>query len=73
MGGWYIKSQITFLYEALKVKQNFRKNKVVTGKTHFVLPILFVLILASDKTILDGNDAFSILVRPTKKGYSSAL
>ena len=30
LGGWYIK---TSLYEVLKLKQNFQKNKVVTGKT----------------------------------------
>ena len=45
--------QINCLYEVLKLKQNFRKNKGVTGKTplfvigSFILFILFVLILAS--------------------------
>ena len=38
---------------------------------HFVLTILFVLIVASDRAILHGNDAFSILVLSTKKLYSS--
>ena len=33
LGGWYIKS--TLLYKFLKLKQNFRKNKVATGKTPF--------------------------------------
>ena len=54
------------------------KNKVVTGKTplsvaHFAVTILFVLTLASDMAVLYGNDAFSILVRSTKKRYSSFL
>ena len=40
---------------------------------HFVVAILFVLTLASDRTVLNGNDAFSILVVSTKKRYSSFL
>ena len=32
--GWLL-HQTNFLYEALKLKQNFWKNKVVTGKTRF--------------------------------------
>ena len=34
---------------------------------------LFVLTLVSDMAVLYGNDAFSILVRSTKKRYSSFL
>ena len=64
------------------MKQNFQQNKVITGKTpfsvilcesHCVVTILFVLTLASDMAVLYGNDAFSILVRSTKKWYSSFL
>ena len=50
------------------MKQNFQKNKVVTGKTpflwqvHFVVIILFVLTLAFDMAVFYGNDAFTILV-----------
>ena len=38
---------------------------------HFVVAILFVLTVASDRTVLNGNDAFSILGVSTKKRYSS--
>ena len=69
--------QINSFYEVLKRKQNFRKNKVVTGKTsffevHFVLTILFVLKLALDVVVLYGNVVFSILV-PSTKRYSNFL
>ena len=61
----------------LKLKQIFQKNKVVTGKTPlFVIgpfSILFVLTLASDRTVLNGNGVFSVLLVSTKKGYSSFL
>ena len=40
---------------------------------HFVLTILFVLTLASDMTVLYGNDVFSILVILTENRYSSLL
>ena len=40
---------------------------------HFELPNLFVLTLASDRAVLYGNVAFSILVLSTKKWYSSFL
>ena len=39
----------------------------------FVVAILFVLTLASDKGVLNGNDVFSILMVSTKKRYSSFL
>ena len=38
-----------------------------------VLPILFVLTLASDRAVLYGNVAFSVLVLSTEKRYSSFL
>ena len=40
---------------------------------HFVLAILFVLTLASEKTVLYGNAVFSIFVLATKKRHSSFL
>ena len=61
------------------MEQFFQKNKVVTGKTplfvkvHFVVAIIFVLTLASDRAVLKENDVFSILVVSTKKLYSSFL
>ena len=57
------------------MKQNFRKNEIVTGKRRslFVLPILFVLTLASDRAVLYEIVAFSILLLSTKKRYSSFL
>ena len=38
-----------------------------------MVAILFVLKLASDRAVLNGNDVFSILVVSTKKRYSSFL
>ena len=57
------------------LKQGFQKRKVVNGKTtffvfyvlHFLLLILFVLTVASDRAVLYGNIVFSILVFPPKK------
>ena len=71
-GGWCTPppcalSNQFFIRGSYKLKQNFKKNKVVTGKTpfflivHFVLIILFVLTLASDMAVLYENDAFPIL------------
>ena len=72
--------QINYLQKVLKPKQNFQKNKIVTGKTLFFVigpfcthTILFVLTLASDLTILYGNYVLSILVLSTKKRYSSFM
>ena len=65
--------------EAFKMKQNFWKNKVGTGKTsffvvgYFVLTILFVLTLPSAIAVLYGNDALSILLFSTEKRYFSFL
>ena len=58
---WYI-----FL-KGSKTGTNFQKNKEVTSKTplfviHFVVAILFVLTLASERAVLNGNDGFLILV-----------
>ena len=56
--------QINSLYEILKLKQNFRKIKVVAAKTlffvigPFVFPILLVLALAPDRAVLYGNFGF---------------
>ena len=68
----------TGFIKVLKLKQNLKKNEVIAGKfpffaigrfcTHY---ILFVLTMASDMTVVYGNDAFSILVLSTKKRYSS--
>ena len=58
------------------MKQNFQKNKAVTDKTPlFVIGLLhlFILTLGSDKAVLNGNDAFLILVLSTKKLYPSML
>ena len=71
--------QINSLYEALKLKQNFRKNKVVTGKIPFFVigpfctPHSVCLNLATDREVLFGNVLFSFLVLSTKKRYSSFL
>ena len=71
--------QINFLLEVLNLKKNLQKNKVVTGKTPFlvigpfVLTTLFILALTSDMTVFYGNDAFFILVLSTKKCFSSFL
>ena len=40
---------------------------------HFVFTIQFILTFASDRAVLYGNKAFSILVLSTKKRYSSFL
>ena len=71
--------QINSLREALKLKQNFQKSKVVTGKSPF-----FVIGPSSNHHSicfnigfwygsLYRNDAFSILVLSTKKRHSSFL
>ena len=67
--------QFNSLQEVLKLKQNFQKNKAVTGKTLFFVIgsfyssfyILFVSALASDMAVLYGNYAVSILVLSTEK------
>ena len=42
-------------------------------QVHSVLIILFILTFASDMAVLIGNDAFSFLVLPSEKLYSSFL
>ena len=75
---WTIRSlvhQINCLLEVLKLKLNFPKNKVVTGKILFFVigpisthqSICFNIALASYIAVLYGNDAFSILVLSTRK------
>ena len=62
------------LKEVLKLKNIFRKRKVVTGKTHFFMIGPFCtssFYLASNIAVLYGNDAFSILVLLIEKRYSS--
>ena len=71
MGLWVVGTS----NQLFKMKQNFQKNKVVTGKTLFIVigPFCshhsFVLTLDSDMAAFYGNDAFSILVPSTKKRY----
>ena len=68
------------LWEILKLKENFQKNKVSTGKTPFSvigpicsIIILFVLRLAFDTAVFYGNNALSVLVFSTKRRVSSFL
>ena len=71
--------RIGTLSEVFKLKQNFQKHKVVPGKTPFsvIAPICsphsICLTLASDRAVLCGNIALSILVITTKRRYSSFL
>ena len=55
------------------MKQNFRKNRIVTGKTQFVVIDSFCTphSLASGRAVLYGNGAVSILLLLTKKRYSN--
>ena len=61
------------------MEQIFQKRKVVTGKTPlfvigpFLVAILFVLTLASNRADLIKSDVFSILVVSTEKWHSSFL
>ena len=64
------------LVEKKKLVEKFSEKKI-TGKTtrffvifHFLLPILFVLTLASDRAVLYGIVALSISVLSTKKWSS---
>ena len=76
--GWFV-HQINSSYEVLKLKQSFRKNKLVTGKTPFFAidtfctPQTICLTLASDRAVFYGNVVLSILGLSTKKLYSSLL
>ena len=61
------------------MKQIFLKNKIDTGETvyfvigPFVLPILFVSTLASERAVLYGYVTLSIIVLWTTKLLSSFL
>ena len=55
---WVVVHQINFLFE-------------LSTFLHFVLPVLFVLTLASDMVVFYGNNVFSILVVSTKKQFFS--
>ena len=75
---WVIGTSNELFLRGSKTEANFqKKKKVVTGKTpifvigYFVVAILFVLKLASDRADLNVNDVFSILVVSTKKRYFS--
>ena len=60
----------------VKVVKGFKSSLFVIGpfcSRHSVLFYLFVLILASDRAVLNGSYVFSILVVSTKKRYSSFL
>ena len=69
-----------FIGKFLKWNKIFsEKLKYLKGKLwslqqlHFVLPILFVLTLTSDRAVLYGNVVLSILVLSTKKQHSNFL
>ena len=76
LDSWYIKS--TFI-KGSYIKINFQKNKVLSGKNpFFVIRLLGIshyvfLALPSDRVVLYGNFASSILLLSTKKQYSSFL
>ena len=74
---WVVGTSNQLFIEVLKLKQNFRKKKEQLLANlcylHFVLPILFVLTLASDSAVLYGNIALSILVLLTIKQHSRFL
>ena len=61
------------------MKNFLRKTKEVTGKNPFfvigpsLFPSHYVLSSASDRVVLYGNIAFSVLVLATRKRYSSFL
>ena len=69
--------QVSSFQEVLKLEKNFQKYKVGTSKTPFfvifVVAILFVSTLVSDRAVLNGNDVFSISVVSTNKQSSSFL
>ena len=56
-----------------KIRNKFSKKikqllaKLCSFWFHFVVAILFVLTLASERAVLNGNDVFSILVVSAKK------
>ena len=48
-----------------------RQNSVVCDRSNFYYPLVFVLILASDRPVLYRNNAFSTLILSTKKRFFS--
>ena len=77
---WVVGTSNQLFRRGFYTKRKFSKKiKQLSAKfcsqcqVHSVLSILFVLTLASDKTVLYGNVAFSILVFSAKKEYSSFL
>ena len=74
---WVVSTTNQIFRRGSHTETKFSKNKVVTDRTllqvYFVLPILLVLTMASDKAILFENVALSILIYLTKKQYSSFL
>ena len=75
MGIWVVGTsnqlfiRVLKLKQSLKNKNSFWQNYVLCDRSIFVLIILFVLTLASRMAVLYGNDAFSILMLSTKKGF----
>ena len=65
--------QTNCLWEILKLKQNFQRNKVATRKTPFLVseqfctPNFICLTLNSGSTVLYGHVLFSVLVLTFKK------
>ena len=66
------KSSKTWNKFSKKIKQPLAKLNSLR-QVYFVVAILFVLTLTSDRAVLNGSDVFSILVVSTKKRYSSFL
>ena len=66
MGIWVVGTPNWLFLRGSKTRTNFPKNKVVTGKTPLfvidLVAVLFVLTLASDRSVLNENDVFSISV-----------
>ena len=73
---WLV-NQTNSLYEVLKLNEFFERLKQLLEKllslwqVNLVLPILFFLALASDRTVLYKNVPFKFLVSSTKTWYSN--
>ena len=71
---WVIGSLNQIFIRGFYTPIKFQTNKLVGGKTpffvisHFVL-ILFVLTLALDRAVLNGNVAFTIILFSTKRCF----
>ena len=66
-------NQLYIRGSSTETKFSKKESTELLAKLHFVLPILFVLTLASDRAVLYGNVMLSVLVLSTKKQYSSFL